>query len=176
MAQTYHHKPLASKRRIRVLDLLPARKRDAPVRCRIRQIRLKDARDQYEALSYVWGAKEGSVPIDCEGRQLLVTPNCHDALIELRSKSDIRPLWIDAICIDQGGAIGSTEERNHQVRLMGKIYQKASTVVVWLGLGAPRITTARHIMSRMLSLLSKYHWIQHVDGRSNTRWEAMPLA
>jgi hypothetical protein len=38
-------------------------------------------------------------------------------------------MWVDSICIDQDSLI----ERNHQVRLMGEIYEKATTVLVWLG-------------------------------------------
>lgn len=37
-------------------------------------------------------------------------------------------LWCVAICIDQEGL----SERNHKVRLMGKIYEHAATVLVWL--------------------------------------------
>ncbi|KAK7458425.1 HET domain-containing protein [Colletotrichum acutatum] len=38
-------------------------------------------------------------------------------------------VWIDAICIDQA----SDDERNAQVAMMAEIYQRAKTVVVWLG-------------------------------------------
>ncbi|KAI9869595.1 MAG: hypothetical protein M1830_005317, partial [Pleopsidium flavum] len=38
-------------------------------------------------------------------------------------------IWVDQLCIDQS----NVEERNHQVRLMGRIYGKAQNVVVWLG-------------------------------------------
>ncbi|KAK8043235.1 hypothetical protein PG994_013718 [Apiospora phragmitis] len=120
MPQAYRHQPLASEDRIRLVDLLPAWKRDTPIRCRIRQVRLEDARDKYDALSYVWGAREGSVPIACDGYELLVTPNCYDAIIELRHGTRVRPLWIDSICINQSAATCSTKERNHQVKLMGR--------------------------------------------------------
>jgi hypothetical protein len=43
--------------------------------------------------------------------------------------NETRRLWIDAICINQA----SIEERNHQVGLMGKVYERAETVLVWLG-------------------------------------------
>ncbi|KAK7926476.1 HET-domain-containing protein [Apiospora marii] len=144
MAPRYHHQPLASEDTIRLLDLLPAWRLDAHVRCRIRQVRLEDAYDKYEALSYVWGAKEGSVPIACNGGELLITPNCHDAIVELRCKFRVRTLWIDSICIDQNDAAGSAQERNHQIKLMGRIYKYASVVVVWLGSEAiPIIPEAR---------------------------------
>lgn len=39
--------------------------------------------------------------------------------------------WIDAICIQQE----DVDERNHQVRMMGRIYERAAFVLAWLGLG-----------------------------------------
>lgn len=38
-------------------------------------------------------------------------------------------IWIDAICIEQA----NTQERSHQVRMMGDIYSNAETVLIWLG-------------------------------------------
>ncbi|KAK1671840.1 heterokaryon incompatibility protein [Colletotrichum godetiae] len=38
-------------------------------------------------------------------------------------------LWVDAICIDQR----ESQERCHQVQLMGQIYESARSVIVWLG-------------------------------------------
>lgn len=133
MEGDYQHLPLKSDDSIRLLDLLPSFQRGAPVQCRIRQVKVDQARSAYEALSYVWGDPQGSRPILCDGRKLLVTPNCHDALVQLRHRFRARTLWIDAICIDQSAAQGSTRERNAQVRQMGEIYRQASTVLVWLG-------------------------------------------
>ncbi|KAK7976693.1 hypothetical protein PG989_015156 [Apiospora arundinis] len=134
MIETFRHIPLQSEDSIRVLDLLPSSRRDAPVQCHIRQVGLSQARDNYEALSYVWGDPKGSRPVLCDGRQLLVTPNCHDAMVRLRRRFRVRTLWIDAICIDQSSAEDGTRERNHQVKQMGDIYQHALTVLVWLGM------------------------------------------
>ena len=38
-------------------------------------------------------------------------------------------LWIDAICINQA----DTEEKSYQVAMMDQIYNKANSVIVWLG-------------------------------------------
>ncbi|KAK8079204.1 HET-domain-containing protein [Apiospora phragmitis] len=132
MAQPYRHEPLEPPDSIRLLDLLPARKWDAPVECRIRQMPAKKARDKYEALSYVWGALEGDRPITCDGDELLITPNCYDAILHLRHRFRVRTLWIDSICTDQRRTPGSTQERNHQVKQMGLVYRNASKVNVWL--------------------------------------------
>lgn len=140
MARPYQHAPLASPDSIRLLDLLPALKWDAPVECRIRQTTFENARDKYEALSYVWGALEGDRPITCDGDELLITPNCRDAIVHLRRRFRVRTLWIDSICIDQRKAPDSTQERNHQVKQMGVVYQSASQVLVWLGLNTSGLT------------------------------------
>ncbi|KAK8112605.1 Heterokaryon incompatibility protein [Apiospora sp. TS-2023a] len=144
MAQPYQHAPLESPDSIRLLDLLPAVKWDAPVKCRIRQVTFERACDKYEALSYVWGALEGDQPITCDCRELLITPNCHDAILHLRRRFRVRTLWIDSICIDQRKAPNSTQERNHQVKQMGVVYQNASRVLVWLGLNTSGLTVNHH--------------------------------
>ncbi|KAK7937736.1 heterokaryon incompatibility protein-domain-containing protein [Apiospora aurea] len=143
MAIPYEHDPLRSADSIRLVDLIPSTQRNTPVRCKIRQIKLRKARSTYEALSYVWGDREGSRPILCSGRELLVTPNCHDALVQLRRQYRNRTLWVDAICIDQTPA--REPERNHQVKTMGQIYENASTVLIWLGPGGIRLTLRDHI-------------------------------
>jgi Heterokaryon incompatibility protein (HET) len=40
-----------------------------------------------------------------------------------------RQFWIDALCINQE----DVSERNHQVRMIGKIYSQAQGIVAWLG-------------------------------------------
>ncbi|KAI1389442.1 heterokaryon incompatibility protein-domain-containing protein [Hypoxylon trugodes] len=133
---SYQHTPLASNTSIRVVDLLPAWKRAAPLRCRIREIDIGDrlGRLPYEALSYVRGSRRGTIPITCDGKQLLITPNCRDALIHLRSKYCTRTLWIDSICIDHRDTENAIFERNGQVLIMGELYSRALRVIVWLGL------------------------------------------
>lgn len=143
MTERYKHTPLQSPGSIRLLELLPSSARDAPLTCKIREIRLKKARSQYEALSYVWGGKQGSEPILCDGQELLVTPNCRDALITLRRRYFKRTLWIDAICIDQTPE--GELERNHQVKVMGQVYNNASTVLIWLGLEELPLTVKDHL-------------------------------
>ncbi|WDK20004.1 heterokaryon incompatibility protein [Colletotrichum graminicola] len=42
-------------------------------------------------------------------------------------------LWVDAMCIDQN----SSQEKSHQVQMMGQIYEAARNVIVWLGKAQP---------------------------------------
>ncbi|KAK8036227.1 hypothetical protein PG993_008841 [Apiospora rasikravindrae] len=134
----HRHRPLTSEGSIRVVDLLPGAKEDA-IHCKLREVDLDDlnyaAGAQYEALSYAWGDSHVRNAIQCDGQPLAVTVNCWQALRQLRRDDCVRTLWIDAICIDQScDTEESTRERNHQVKLMGRIYQNASRVLAWLGL------------------------------------------
>lgn len=62
-----------------------------------------------------------------------MTANLHSALLHLRPANgdDRRPLWIDAICINQN----DREERSQQVAMMREIYASATQVIIWLGEG-----------------------------------------
>ena len=127
-----------NSRSIRLLILKPSTSLSKPIECRLQHVSLGEfqgpkAGKTYEALSYVWGARDGTMPITCDGQTLLVTPNCESALRYLRHKFTKRVLWVDAICINQQ----SIEERNVQVPLMNEIYTLATKVVIWLGVGSP---------------------------------------
>lgn len=127
----FQYIPLLGPKNIRVLILHPARRSNQPIECSFRKITLQDnvASVDYEALSYTWGAPRGTEPIQCEGRTILVTLNCEQALLHLRQRFKPRTLWIDAICINQQ----STEEKNQQVSMMGDIYTSATRTILWLG-------------------------------------------
>ncbi|KAH7177111.1 heterokaryon incompatibility protein-domain-containing protein, partial [Dactylonectria macrodidyma] len=132
------YRPFTKPRFIRLLTLYPSPSRTKRLEVRLHQVSLDELKDpkanhSYEALSYVWGAKHGTVPISCDKQTLFITPNCESALRHLRHRFTRRVLWIDAICIDQQ----SLEEKNGQVPLMGEIYAMAKTVIIWLGPGHP---------------------------------------
>lgn len=55
--------------------------------------------------------------------------NLEIALRYIRYEDTPRPVWIDAICIDQS----NLEERAQQVRLMREIYQHSARTIAWLG-------------------------------------------
>lgn len=63
------------------------------------------------------------------GCMVPVTRNLDEALRRFRYKHKETVVWVDAVCIDQS----NTEERGHQVGIMGKIYRRAENVVAWLG-------------------------------------------
>lgn len=132
------HTRLSSDRSIRLLHLLPSVSFDSPIRCRLGEVSLDDD-VKFEALSYVWGDPVPGHTVLVDGDETLeVTPSCLEALRYLRWRVRRRVLWVDAICIDQGkDDDGSARERNHQVKLMGDAYSKATCVLAWLGPGGP---------------------------------------
>lgn len=144
----YQHFPIDGPRSIRVLELQPAADAAAPVHCKLKSISLDDFPKwsaNYMALSYTWDGQSPSCEVNCDGGTLLITPNCNEAMRQLRSTAETITLWIDSICIDQ--TPGAVYERNVQVALMGDIYKSAARVVVWLGPSNERIERAlRQIM------------------------------
>lgn len=116
---------------IRILHLLPGT-RDEPIRTRLQSCSL-DSPPSYEAVSYAWGSKlDNAVIIVGEGGvdyNVEIPRSLHGALKQLRHGCNHRLIWADAICINQT----DDEEKSCQVRLMRKIYQRATRVVIWLG-------------------------------------------
>lgn len=103
---------------------------EAPIRCRLRVVRLNDPYYTYRTLSYVWGTSESQQGIYIDGKAFAVRPNLFDAIRRLRTRRDGRDaIWMDAICIDQNDPV----ERSHQVALMSRIYTQCRKVLVWLG-------------------------------------------
>jgi len=115
-----------------------------------------------------WDA-ERRCPVICNGQVVLVTENLVQALHQLRRAKHFhpdrdemfelmmgsligRPLWIDMICINQA----DIQERNTQIRIMGRIFESAGTVFGWLG---PEANLSRragaaieHIMNKLLTM------------------------
>lgn len=105
----------------------------APLRIKLEPAFL-DGNPSYDAISYVWGPKPNAAWIlyDSEPgtRYIQIPANLYVALLHLRSEKSPRRIWADAICIDQANEI----ERGQQVALMRRIFQQATSVVVWLGI------------------------------------------
>ncbi|KAI8953831.1 heterokaryon incompatibility protein-domain-containing protein [Xylaria longipes] len=123
-----------SKKQIRLLTLLNGEWNDE-IKCKLYVVSLDDE-PKYEALSYVWGSPTDLVDIDIDGIAFSVTQNLYAALRRLReqirgtgSNEDSRTLWVDAVCINQK----DTEEKRHQVQLMGDIYSRTAHGLLWLG-------------------------------------------
>ncbi|KAH6671956.1 heterokaryon incompatibility protein-domain-containing protein [Halenospora varia] len=88
-----------------------------------------DDKPDYVALSYTWGDPQDTEIITVEQSLVSVTRNLHSALEHLRYDNTDRVFWIDALCINQS----DNEEKGWQVQLMREIYQRATSVSIWLG-------------------------------------------
>jgi len=119
---------------IRLLCLLPNKSKAAPLQCKIHNYSLWTfglRTHRYEALSYVWGDPNETLPIYVDNNQFHITANLYFALSHLRDHAFERILWVDAICINQK----NLEEQSQQVQLMANIYSNAHRVIAWLGNG-----------------------------------------
>ena len=83
----------------------------------------------YTALSYVWGNPKLVKAMICDGKNFPITENLELALRHLRRSDVPIMLWVDQICINQD----DLQEKSQQVALMGTIYQRAWSTLVWLG-------------------------------------------
>lgn len=118
---------------------------NAPLRCCVIHGALDDFTEQYDALSYCWSSRDAPCEIILQNERYLVTRNLFQALQQIRRSSvGTAVVWIDALCINQL----DVEERNFQVDIMHKIYERAATTVIWLGPG----TEASDFTMEMLSL------------------------
>lgn len=120
---------------IRLLRLLPSEDEKAVIQCQLFNYSLHESGKRahpYDALSYVWGEPDKTLPIPIvriDKLDLPITPNLHEALTRLRHRYIERIIWVDAVCINQA----NITEKEQQILLMGKIYGQANRVVVWLG-------------------------------------------
>lgn len=93
-----------------------------------------DHSPQYCALSYAWGAPvpEGNLKTVLINETIFkIRPTLFLFLSNMALHCPKKNMWIDTICINQT----NTQERNHQVSLMGEIYRRAQEVYAWLGVG-----------------------------------------
>jgi hypothetical protein len=118
----------ASNNQIRLLLVQPSKDAEAQIRCHLKLVSLDD-KPEFEAVSYAWGDPELIKPVLLDEREIEVTLGAWTALRALRYDDRVRVLWIDAICINQEDMV----ERTAQLKLMGMIYRKASSVRVWIG-------------------------------------------
>jgi hypothetical protein len=125
---------LGDNSNIRVLTILPEKSR-GHIACRLSVIPV-GSDISFTAVSYVWGDRL-TRSIVVNERPLGIRENLWQFLYQMHQEGRSEYFWIDAICINQF----DTQERNHQVAMMGKIYATASQVLVWLG---PQLDIPRH--------------------------------
>ena len=121
---------LEGDHQFRLLDLLPGLA-DSVIRCELLPCDLNRPGfcRKFEALSYEWGKSVWHHCIEVNGQDFRTHANLHAFLMVLRSPTNARTFWADAICINQQDIL----ERNQQVRIMYKIFSQAEQVLSWLG-------------------------------------------
>ncbi|KAI0111421.1 HET-domain-containing protein [Daldinia grandis] len=131
MSTPFQYRPLTKPGEIRVFSLNPSPNQEAILKGSFQHIVLPTQyfTDHYVALSYVWGNSTITDAILVDGHKIGIAANLSAALRDIRNKTRVLRIWIDALCIDQG----NIPERNRQVALMGDIYATAATTIIYLG-------------------------------------------
>lgn len=112
---------------VRIVEILPSPHFSAPVSLGLSHHMLHEA--SFEALSYTWGTAPADVHVYLEGCDFLVSPDLESSIRHLRYSDRSRKIWIDAICLNQA----DDTEKSTQIPIMHLIYQRATQVVVYLG-------------------------------------------
>jgi len=159
MAPQYPHSASSIDRNlshIRVLEVQrrPARRKtsssnSSPLVCKRRVVSLND-NPTFVALSYVWGTQICAESIIVDGETRTITQNLHDALLWHRDNKPNVLIWVDAICINQD----DVKEKNHQVRMMNRVYSQAAQVICWLGPATPSLEVYMQYRSSRVSRIS----------------------
>ncbi|KAF2720495.1 HET-domain-containing protein [Polychaeton citri CBS 116435] len=84
---------------------------------------------EYETISYVWGDASERARIQIGGLEVNVPASSEAAIRRVRLHDQDRPVWIDAVCINQL----DLAERGAQVAIMSRIYQQARCNLIHLG-------------------------------------------
>lgn len=160
--ENYRYLRLPTQRSFRLLKITND---GSPIEISVRTFEMGSS-PKYTALSYTWGPPVEDKDIDTGAKKihhpfpypqlpgkLNVTPNLHDALLQLQRSRHSEYLWIDAICIDHS----TTEEKNHQVNMMCDVYEQASSVLVWLGKEDESLPVVRGLLDRLSAYAHRAH-------------------
>lgn len=130
----YRYSPLETDDAIRLLILDAAPDPEDPLSGSLAQhAAITEALD-YWAISYVWGEQDFHHTLELREEDgdisyLKITSSVNTVLKRFRNSHTPQNLWIDAICLNQD----DETEKAHQVPVMGRIYEKAGGVHIWLG-------------------------------------------
>jgi hypothetical protein len=134
----YVYRSLQLSSSLRLLRIMPAEPTNEVIDCQLVEVdnlytTHPDGMEGYEALSWCWGRNKESEEIHIHENQRIysfnVSPTLNSALKAMRSRREVKVLWVDAICINQA----NEEEKSGQVARMDEIFARASNVRVWLG-------------------------------------------
>jgi hypothetical protein len=126
----FEYQPIDATGEIRILVLQPAHEFSDPLETTtfVRNVADYDSAP-YACVSYSWGTVHRYTKLRCNDQYIQITTHVSTMLHYLRSATKPVHLWIDAVCINQA----DESEKAVQVQSMGRIYSRASEVLVWLG-------------------------------------------
>jgi hypothetical protein len=177
---SYDYEQLPSDDSLRILELQPGAGNDR-IEVHLETVHdtaLADRIQHVYALSYVWGDPARTKSITCNRKAFKITASLHSALRAIRLPDHVIQVWADAVSINQENPL----ERNHQIRMMTRIYSKAKSVLVWLGpdpdgIGKRAFQFARRVASdaSFVGDVIKYWWafreeIGHLRSTSQRDW------
>ncbi|WAO95833.1 HET domain-containing protein [Fusarium falciforme] len=105
------------------------------IECEVEIENLRQGKNHFGALSYVWGDSNVRRPIHLNGNTFKVTVNLFEGLRQIRESMfedntlPQLPIWVDVTCINQD----DKDEKAKQVPNMHQIYSTAEEVLLWLG-------------------------------------------
>lgn len=156
---------------LRLLNLRPDQP-SSPIDCELVEVS-RYSRYAYEAVSWCWGSEKWDRQIRMHRSEqafcFSVSANLESALRAFRRPGVARTLWIDAICIDQD----NTVEKSFQIPLMGRIYQEAICVCLWLGEANNESKIALEFIRSDILQLQKADKLARSSARSLSQWAAL---
>lgn len=144
---------------IRVVKIKPGTAQ-YPLRVKLQVV---DPRNfKYLALSYTWDTDDnaqsgpadvgtGTATILCGGTPVKVRPNLYNALCQIRDVQSDLPVFVDALCIN----FASNAERTAYLEIMGHVYARAASVIVYLG---PKTAQTDEVVLIMRKLVNAIDW------------------
>lgn len=177
------YRPLA-EHFIRVAKIKPGTKSE-PLRIKLKHV---DSRStKYIALSYTWDQsplptadltrnsssesqstlpgteipdKPQTTTLLCGGTNFRVRQNLYDALCQIRDVQCDVPVFVDALCVD----FNDNVERSKHLEIMGHIYARAASVIVYLGPKSPGADSTMLIMRQLVNAIDWRRIGDAVDG------------
>lgn len=125
-ASDYRYLPL-NRDEVRLLMLSPGT-RDSQLRAVVFKSPLARV-GNFQAISYTWGSTELPHSLWTPEGTIKVTSSLYSVLRCLRHEEQATILWADGICINQS----DTKEKVDQIRLLPRVFQRATCVLACLG-------------------------------------------
>jgi hypothetical protein len=120
---------------------------------------------KFAALSYVWGSPDNPSHVRItSGRHpgtLPITRNLDIALRHIRHPSEVRYIWVDAMCINQA----DLKEKSHQVQNMYLVYTHAYVTIAWLG---PQAEHSGEAISQLQFMHDRLPGVRKTDDQNDS--------